>query len=154
MTYLDDAAIREQVYARLHRARRLGRSTTIAPLIARILELRREKAALLGFAQLRRSRAGRSHGAHRRPRPDASSTTSSARPSAASAKRISELLEFAVRWKAPARPSSPWDIAYYAEKQRAALYDFDEEALRPYFPLERVVAGHVRDSSAASTASA
>ena len=32
-------------------------------------------------------------------------------------------------------------MAYYAEKQRAALYDFDEEALRPYFPLERVVAG-------------
>ena len=35
----------------------------------------------------------------------------------------------------------PWDIAYYAEKQRAALYDFDEEALRPYFPLESVVEG-------------
>ena len=35
----------------------------------------------------------------------------------------------------------PWDVGYWAEKQRAALYDFDEEALRPYFPLERVVAG-------------
>ena len=35
----------------------------------------------------------------------------------------------------------PWDIGYWAEKQRAALYDFDEEALRPYFPLERVVDG-------------
>src|SRR5581483_2764636 len=35
----------------------------------------------------------------------------------------------------------PWDVAYYAEKQRAALYDFDEEALRPYFPLESVVNG-------------
>src|SRR5439155_11741821 len=34
-----------------------------------------------------------------------------------------------------------WDVAYYAEKQRAALYDFDEEALRPYFPLESVVKG-------------
>jgi oligopeptidase A len=35
----------------------------------------------------------------------------------------------------------PWDVAYWAEKQRAALYDFDEEALRPYFPLKRVVDG-------------
>ncbi len=44
--------------------------------------------------------------------------------------------------KARTRPSSrPGTSAYYAEKQRAALYDFDEEALRPYFPLERVVAG-------------
>ncbi len=48
----------------------------------------------------------------------------------------------AAPWKAPPRPNwQPWDVAYYAEKQRAALYDFDEEALRPYFPLERVVAG-------------
>ena len=35
----------------------------------------------------------------------------------------------------------PWDVAYYAEKQRLKLYDFDEEALRPYFPLERVLSG-------------
>jgi len=36
---------------------------------------------------------------------------------------------------------APWDVGYYAEKQRAALYDFDEEALRPYFPVDRVVNG-------------
>jgi oligopeptidase A len=35
----------------------------------------------------------------------------------------------------------PWDVGYWAEKQRAALYDFDEEALRPYFPLTSVVNG-------------
>ncbi len=40
---------------------------------------------------------------------------------------------------------NPWDVAYYAEKQRQALYDFDEEALRPYFPLDRVVERLVRD---------
>jgi oligopeptidase A len=39
------------------------------------------------------------------------------------------------------RKLEPWDIGYWAEKQRAALYDFDEEELRPYFPLERVVSG-------------
>ena len=53
-----------------------------------------------------------------------------------------ELLEFRRSVEgADAAPLSPWDVGYYAEKQRAALYDFDEEALRPYFPLERVVAG-------------
>ena len=35
----------------------------------------------------------------------------------------------------------PWDVGYIAEKQRLQLYDFNEEELRPYFQLERVVAG-------------
>jgi oligopeptidase A len=39
------------------------------------------------------------------------------------------------------RKLEPWDIGYWAEKQRAALYDFDEEALRPYFSLQNVVNG-------------
>ena len=39
------------------------------------------------------------------------------------------------------RPLNAWDVGYYAEKQRKALYDFDEEALRPYFPLNQVVDG-------------
>jgi oligopeptidase A len=53
-----------------------------------------------------------------------------------------ELAEFRRSLEGPgAADLEPWDVAYYAEKQRAALYDFDEEALRPYFPLEQVVAG-------------
>ena len=35
----------------------------------------------------------------------------------------------------------PWDMGYLAEKQRQALYDFDEEELRPYFQLDQVVNG-------------
>jgi oligopeptidase A len=35
----------------------------------------------------------------------------------------------------------PWDVAYYAEKLRQARFDFSEEDLRPYFPLEGVVTG-------------
>lgn len=31
-----------------------------------------------------------------------------------------------------------WDWRYYTEKVRQARYDFDEEALRPYFPVEAV----------------
>lgn len=32
----------------------------------------------------------------------------------------------------------PWDFAYYAECLRKRRYDFDEELMRPYFPLEAV----------------
>ena len=33
----------------------------------------------------------------------------------------------------------PWDWRHYAEKVRAARYDLDESAIKPYFPLERMV---------------
>jgi oligopeptidase A len=36
---------------------------------------------------------------------------------------------------------NPWEIAYWAEKRRKALYDFDEEEVRPYFPTESVMNG-------------
>ena len=35
----------------------------------------------------------------------------------------------------------PWDVAYWAEKQREKNYDFNEESLRPYFPIDKVVSG-------------
>ena len=35
----------------------------------------------------------------------------------------------------------PWDFAYHAERLRRERYDLDEEAMRPYFPLEAVREG-------------
>lgn len=35
----------------------------------------------------------------------------------------------------------PWDWWYYAEKMRKAKYDLDDEALRPYFQVEKVIDG-------------
>ena len=35
----------------------------------------------------------------------------------------------------------PWDWAYYSEKLKARKYNWDEEALRPYFELNEVVNG-------------
>jgi oligopeptidase A len=35
----------------------------------------------------------------------------------------------------------PWDVSFVAEKLRQQNYAFDEEELRPYFPLDRVLEG-------------
>src|SRR5690606_21599415 len=52
-----------------------------------------------------------------------------------------ELEAFKERLQPGAPPLAPWDVGYYSEKQRKALYDFDEEELRPYFSLDNVMAG-------------
>jgi oligopeptidase A len=134
MTYLDDGAIRRHVYeAYVNRALEGDRDNR--PVIQRILELRREKAHLLGyrdFADL----VLEDRMAHKGDRAQEFLADLKAKTDAHFEKENLELAAFAGR-----ATLHPWDIAYYAEKQRAALYDFDEEALRPYFPLDSVVQG-------------
>ena len=55
-------------------------------------------------------------------------------------RELAELVEFAAK-DGHEGELAAWDIAYYSEKLRRARYGFDEEALRRYFPLERVLSG-------------
>lgn len=140
LTYLDDASIRERLY-RAFNTRGASAELDNRPIIKRILELRRAKAELLGYASFAdlvlEDRMAKSGGAARafvhmlehktRPFFD---------------RENEELLAFRREIEGPeAPPLAPWDVGYYAEKQRRARYDFDEEALRPYFELNRVLEG-------------
>jgi oligopeptidase A len=140
MTYLGNAATRRQVYeAYAVRATEEGRDNR--PLIVRILELRREKARLLGFADFA-DLVLEDRMAHNGARALSFLEDLKARTERRFREENRELLEYRRSLEGPEAPElEPWDVAYYAEKQRAALYDFDEETLRPYFPLESVVAG-------------
>ena len=140
MTYLDDAGIRRQAYAAFS-VRATGGPFDNRPLILRILELRRERAQLLGFLNFadlvledRMARTG--------DRALDFVEDLRGKTDEHFRRENRELQEFRDRLEGEQAPEiHPWDVAYYAEKQRQALYDFDEEQLRPYFPLERVVAG-------------
>jgi oligopeptidase A len=133
MTYLDDAGIRRDTYhAQVTRA--TGGDYDNRPILARILELRRAKAALLGFADFA-DFVLVDRMAHTGARAEAFLAGLKEKTEAAFARENRELEAFA------GRELEPSDVGYYAEKQRKALYDFDEEELRPYFPLESVVRG-------------
>jgi oligopeptidase A len=140
MMYLDDAGIREQVY-RAQSTRAVAGGWDNRPLIARLLELRRQRARLLGYASFA-DLVLEDRMAHDGARALRFLEDLEQRTEPHFRRENGELLAFRRQREGPlAPPLEPWDVAYYAEKQRAALYDFDQEALRPYFPLERVVAG-------------
>lgn len=140
MTYLDDAAIREQVY-RAYSTRAASGAYDNREILGRILELRREKARLLGFASFA-DLVTEDRMAHSGERAQKFLVELKEKTEARFLEENEELAVFRRQIEGDtAGELEPWAVAYYAEKQRQALYDFDEEALRPYFPLERVVEG-------------
>jgi oligopeptidase A len=140
MTYLENAAIRRRVYE-VFSVRATSGAHDNRPLVARILELRQAKARLLGFANFA-DLVLEDRMAHNSGRALAFLDDLKAKTVARFRRENEELYEFRRTLEgASAAPLEPWDVAFYAEKQRAALYDFDEEGLRPYFPLESVTAG-------------
>jgi oligopeptidase A len=133
MTYLDDARIREQVW-RAYNSRAASGTHDNRPLLVKILELRNEKARLLGFRDFA-DLVLDDRMAHQGDAAQKFLDDLRAKTERRFGEENAELTAFAQR------KLEPWDIAYWAEKQRAALYDFNEEELRPYLPLERVVNG-------------
>lgn len=56
------------------------------------------------------------------------------------AKEQAELQKIAAKY-GQTSPIEPWDWWYFTEKLRKEKFDFDEEEVRPYFQLEKVVEG-------------
>ena len=133
MTYLNDSTVREKLY-RAFSARATEPERDNRPIIVRILELRQEKARLLGFADFA-DFVLHDRMAHSGERATGFLEDLKTKTDPFYARENQALEEFA------GRKLNPWDVGYYAEKLRRALYEFDEEQLRPYFPAERVVDG-------------
>lgn len=137
MTYLADRSIRRQLWDASN-ARGTTEPFDNRPLLSEILRLRREKAHLLGYADFAdlvlEERMAHTGAEAFRFLEDLHGKTV-----AAFERENQGLREFALGLGY--EQVEPWDIAYLAEKQREALYEFDEEELRPYFQLEHVVSG-------------
>jgi oligopeptidase A len=104
------------------------------PLITRILELRHEKAQLLGYANY--------------------AEVSLAQKMAPSVQAVHQLLdelrtvsrpvaedELAELERLAGFPVKHWDVEFWAEKLREQRYAYSEEVLRQYFPFPAVLAG-------------
>jgi oligopeptidase A len=140
MTYVADDALRSEMWRAATSVGSVPPHDN-SPLIARILALRAEKARLLGkehFADLVLARRMAKSG----QRALEFINDLHARCAAAFARECRELEESKARDTGhPAGHVAPWELAYRAERLRRAHYDFDEEELRPYLPMDRVVAG-------------
>ncbi|MEW9551488.1 M3 family metallopeptidase [Nonomuraea sp. NPDC050783] len=109
----------------------IGRAPGNFAIAARMAALRAERAALLGF-------------------PDHASyvvADQTAKTVEAVEEMLGQLVGPAVRNAAREAaelaeqagfPIEPWDWPFYSERVREARYDFDADAMRPYFELERV----------------
>ncbi|MGI9243100.1 MAG: M3 family metallopeptidase [Verrucomicrobiales bacterium] len=143
LEHANDESLRREVWEGSTSIGRVGEHDNTS-LIFQILKLRQAKAELLGqknFADLVLQRRMAKDGA-----------TALAfvedlhdRIAAACEGETAELEAYrAEKTGAEAERMEPWDIAYWAERRRQEVYDFDDEALRPYFPIDGVLAGMFR----------
>lgn len=133
---MENRASREKLFlAAWHRADRGTFDTQ--PIIKRIVELRAQKAQLLGFSNyaewsLQKTMA---------KTPENITTFFNGLIPAATAKAQSESVEIQkmIISKGEQFTLEPWDWNYYAEMVRKEKYDLDENQIKPYFELKNVL---------------
>ena len=131
-TYLKNRALREKLFrASSLRGDHGGENDTTA-IVARLAQLRAERAKLLGFPnfatyELEDNMAKTPEHAIKLMTDMVPATVAKTR---AEAERMQKL--------AP-EPLQPWDWQFYAEQVRKKEYELDESEVRPYFEIDRVL---------------
>jgi len=142
MTYADNQDLREEVYrAYSTRASDQGSDSKLdnSKNMGKILQLRQEKAKLLGFS----SYANLSLDTKMAESPEQvleflNELGEKSLPFAK--KEIKELTEFANNELGLSNLQA-WDIGYVSEKLKQQRYAISDEDLKPYFPVDKVLAG-------------
>ncbi len=143
MQYADNADLRHEVYeAYVTRASSLGPGNhdfDNSKNMSEILGLRKQKAQLLGFNTYAEYSLARKMA--KTPQKVLSFLDELSSHSVSVAKdEYSELENFA-REHYQHQKLEPWDIAYFSEKLKHHKFDFTQEDVRPYFPVDAVLSG-------------
>jgi oligopeptidase A len=138
MTSAESAQLRRDIYeAWVTRGSELGPSAgrfDNGPIVAELMPLRHELAQLLGFQNY--AEYALATRMAKNPRQVTSFLDDLARRCLpAGRQEFSDLEEFA------GRKLNAWDVAFYSEKLQESRFKVSQEALRPYFPLPKVLAG-------------
>jgi peptidyl-dipeptidase Dcp len=136
MQYSDRRDLREKLF-RAYAGRSFnGNSHDNRSLVLRIAELRLKMARLLGYASYAEyALEERMAGTPRQVNSFLSNLLEAAAP--AGRRDLSDILEYA-RTLGHEGNLERWDWAYFSEKLRLERFNIDDEALRPYMPLEKV----------------
>jgi oligopeptidase A len=142
MTYADDRALREEVYAAYcTRASDQGPNAgqnDNGPLMLEILALRQELAKLLGFANYAElSLASKMAETTDQVLHFLRDLAVRSKPFAA--QDLEELKAFAA--EQGCNDLQSWDVGYYGEQLREQRYSISQEILRAYFPVDKVLGG-------------
>lgn len=129
---------REQVY-KAFISRASSGDLDNAPLITETLKLRKEKAALLGYANHAEvSLATKMAGTVEAVGQMFDELTAASRPGMV--QDLDDLRAFA-KDQGETQELMHWDLGFWAERLREQKFDYTDEELRPYFPLPRVLDG-------------
>ncbi len=144
LTYSSDRALREKVWREFVDRGDHGDATDNNKIISEILQLRYQKARLLGYADYATWRLEPNMAA--KPENAVKLMEAVWTPGAAAVKRdvagMQQLIDAEqAAAKKPTFKLMPWDYRYYAEKLRKAQFDLDFNEVKPYLQLDKLREG-------------
>jgi len=137
LAFLKDHATREKIFENSWNRAEHGDANDTRSTVARLAQLRAEKAALLGYPNY----AAWTLTDQMAQTPEAAIHFLDALVPATTAKAASEAKEIQALSDFPSGESAPdpADWEFYAEQVRKAKYDYDESQVKPYFELNNVL---------------
>ena len=137
LQFADDRSLREQLYRAWASRGDSDNGRNNKAIITEMLGLRAERARLLGYEnfaafKLADSMAGT-------PRQARALLEDVWEPARRRALEERDALQALIAREGGNFALAPWDWRYYAEKLRQEKYDFDSEALKPYFTLPNLI---------------